>query len=258
MIMGATAITMITLDLCTVSALPRHTGSDASEGHDGRSEPLLMLLTFLSPAFPVGAFSYSHGLEQVIDSGAIRDPGALQTWLTDLLRVGSGWTDAVLFAEAYQAAASADVPRLHAVAELASALSPSRERHLEATAQGRAFLDAISASWPCVSAQSLLDGGGSTYCVAVAAVAADHGIALETALPAFLNAFITNLVSVGVRLIPIGQNAGLKILSALHPLIAETAGRAVRSTLEDLGSATIVSDIASMRHEEQYSRVFRT
>lgn len=222
------------------------------------SEPLLKLLTFLSPAFPVGAFSYSHGLEWAIDSGAICNAEALRTWLTDLLQLGSAWTDAVLFTEAYPAAASADLPRLHAVAELASALSPSRERHLEATSQGRAFLDAIAASWPCTSAKALLETGGSTYSVAVAAVAADHGIALEAALPAYLNAFTANLVSVGVRLIPIGQNAGLGILSALHPLIVATAHRAENSTLDDLGSSTILSDIASMRHELQYSRVFRT
>lgn len=230
---------------------------DRASGEAG-SAPLLKLLTFLSPAFPVGAFSYSHGVEWTIDSGAIRDPEALQTWLTDLLRVGSGWTDAVLFAESYRAAASGDLTRLHAVAELAASLSPSRERHLEATAQGRAFLNAISVSWPCASANALLGNGGSTYSVAVGAVAADHGIALESALPAYLNAFAANLVSVGVRLIPIGQNAGLGILSSMHPLIAATACRAERATFDDLGFCSILSDIASMRHEEQYSRVFRT
>jgi urease accessory protein len=222
-----------------------------------RSEALLKLLTFLSPAFPVGAFSYSHGLEQTIDSDAIGNAEALQAWLTDLLEVGSAWTDAVLFTESYRAAAN-DLARLRTVAELAVALAPSRERHLEATAQGCAFLDAISASWPCASANALLENGGATYSVAVAAVAADHGIARESALPAYLNAFAANLISVGVRLIPIGQNASLGILSALHPLIAAIAGRAEDSTLDDLGSSAILSDISSMRHEVQYSRVFRS
>jgi urease accessory protein len=222
------------------------------------SEPLLKLLTFLSPAFPVGAFSYSYGLEWAIDSGAIWNAETLKGWLTDLLQVGGAWTDSVLFAEAHCAAAAADRTRLHTVAELAAALSPSRERYLEATAQGGAFLDAIAASWPCASARTLLEIGDSAYPVTVAAVAADHGIALETALPAYLNAFTSNLVSVGVRLIPIGQNAGLGTLSQLHPSIAATAHRAAASTLDELGSSTILSDIASMRHEEQYSRVFRT
>jgi urease accessory protein len=233
-------------------------GSAAHPVGSARPEALLKLLTFLSPAFPVGAFSYSHGLEQAIDSGAIRSAEALQAWLIDLLEIGGAWTDAVLFVESYRAAAIDDLTRLHTVAELAAALSPSRERHLEATAQGRAFLDAISASWPCASANALLGNGGATYSVAVAAIAADHRIALKSALPAYLNAFVANLISVGVRLIPIGQNAGLGVLSALHPLIGASALRAEKSTLDDLGSATILSDIASMRHEVQYSRVFRT
>jgi urease accessory protein len=224
---------------------------------DGTAE-LLKILTFLSPAFPVGAFSYSHGLEWQIDSGAIRGAEALQAWLADLIEIGSAWNDAVLFAKAYRATVEGDPQKLIGIAELAAALSPSAERHLESIAQGRAFLDAVLASWPCHAARSLLDADGATYSVAVAAVAADHRIALASALPAYLNAFTANLVSVGVRLIPIGQTAGLKILAFLHPLIAITASRAEDSTLEDLGSAAILSDIASMRHEEQYSRVFRT
>lgn len=227
-------------------------------GAEAGAAELLKLLTFLSPAFPVGAFSYSHGLEWAIDSGAVRTTDALQLWLTDLLEKGNAWTDAVLFAEAFRSAKDLDSSRLRSVAELACALSPSRERHLEAAAQGRAFLDAVLASWPSPSARFLRDLNDATYSVAVAAVAADHGIAIESALPAYLNAFIANLISVGVRLIPIGQNAGLSVLAALHPKIATIAERALRSTLDDLGSATILSDIASMRHEEQYSRVFRT
>jgi urease accessory protein len=136
-------------------------------------------------------------------------------------------------------------------------MSPSRERHLESTAQGRAFIDAVMATWPRTAAQDLR-GAEATYPVAVGATGGYHGILLPSALPAYLNGFAANLVSVGVRLIPIGQNAGLGILAALHPLIAATARRAEKSTLDDLGAAAILSDIASMRHEEQYSRVFRT
>jgi urease accessory protein len=240
---------MTTHDLSWLSAAaPRAIGGTAG---------LLKLLTFLSPAFPVGAFSYSHGLEWQIDSGAIRSVEALRSWLVDLLEVGSAWNDAVLFCEAHRAAGTRDEARLGAATELAAALSPSKERHLESTAQGRAFLDAIAATWPCPAGR-LLAKPDVPYPVAVAAIAADHGIELASALPAYLNAFTTNLVSVGVRLIPIGQTAGLTILAALHPLIAATARRAENSTLDDLGSAAILSDIASIRHEEQYSRVFRT
>jgi urease accessory protein len=222
------------------------------------AEALLKLLTFLSPAFPVGSFSYSHGLEWLIEQGSISSAEALQAWLVDLLEVGGGWNDAVLFAEAYRAAADLDDARLLAVAELAEALAPSAERQVETMAQGRAFLAAVAAAWPCGPVERLATTGGAAYPVAVAAASAGHGIGLDQALAAYLNAFAANLVSVGVRLVPLGQTAGLKIMAALHPVIAATSERALRSSLEKLGSAAVLSDIASMRHEEQYSRVFRT
>jgi urease accessory protein len=247
----AMVITMTTHDLSWFSA-------PSGEATPTGTAELLKLLTFLSPAFPIGAFSYSHGLEWEIDRGAIRTADALRAWLADILEVGSGWNDAVLFAEAHRAAADKNQSRLSAVADLATAISPSRERHLESTAQGRAFIDAVAAAWPCAAVRHLLSAEAVPYPVAVGAIAADHGLGMESALPAYLNAFAANLVSVGIRLIPIGQNAGLAVLAALHPLIAATARHAENSTLDDLGSAAILSDIASMRHEEQYSRVFRT
>lgn len=237
-----------------VAPLPvRQRSADAST-----APQLLKLMTFLSPAFPVGAFSYSHGLERLIADGEIGSADALKAWLADILQLGSGWNDAVLFAEAHRAAEAGDTPRLAAVAELAEALTPSRERHLETMAQGRAFLEAVSAAWPCAAVDQLQGAGGAAYPVAVAAAAASHGVALAAAQPAYLNAFAANLVSVGVRLIPLGQNAGLKVLAALHPLIADVAERAAGSTLDDLGASAVRSDVASMRHETQYSRVFRT
>ncbi len=219
---------------------------------------LLKLMTFLSPAFPVGAFSYSHGLEFLIDNGEIRSSDALASWVTDLLQRGSLWNDAVLFTEAHRATRLCADDDLLSVAELAEALATSRERRLETTAQGRAFLDAIGVAWPSATLEALSKTGGAAYPVAVGAAAAAHDIALEAALPAYLNAFVANLVSVGVRLVPLGQSAGLNVLASLHPLIVTTARRAEKSTLDDLGSATIRADIASMRHETQYSRVFRT
>ncbi len=222
------------------------------------TQGLLKLLTFLSPAFPVGSFSYSHGLEWLIEAGSLSDSEDVQAWVTDLLEGGSGWNDAVLFAEAFRAAAELDHARFVAAAELAEALAPSTERHLETMAQGRAFLTAVASTWPCPPVERLILAGGACYPVAVAAAAAGHGIALDQVLPAYLNAFAANLVSVAVRLVPLGQTAGLKVIAALHRVIAGVSDRALRSSLDDLGSATIVSEIASMRHEEQYSRVFRT
>jgi urease accessory protein len=218
--------------------------------------PLLKLMTMLSPAFPVGSFSYSHGLEWLIDGGRLPDAAAVEAWIADLLTLGSGWNDGVLRAEAWRAAEAGDAARLAAAAELGEALAASRERRLETSAQGAAFLAAVETAWPCPDLAPL--GGEAPYPVAVGAAAALHGIVLADALAAYLNALAANLVSVAVRLVPLGQRGGLAALAALHPVIAATAGRAEASSLADLGSATLLSEIAAMRHETQYSRVFRT
>lgn len=219
---------------------------------------LLKLLTMLSPAFPVGSFAYSHGLEWLIDSGQVGDAASVRDWIAELVERGSGWNDAVLLAEAYRAAETGDEAALLSVAELAEALAGSKERSLETMAQGRAFLEAAATGWDSVPVARLRAAGGAAYPVAVAAAAAGQGIGRLPALAAWLNAFAANLVSVAVRLVPLGQSAGLGVVAALHPVLEGVAERANASTLDDLGSATLAAEIAAMRHETQYSRVFRT
>lgn len=220
----------------------------------------IRLTNFLSPAFPVGAFSYSHGLEWAIESGAVRDAETLSGWIADLMSRGSFWCDAVLFKCAHEAAARVDMPALAEIRTLAEALAPSAERHLETMAMGEAFLAAVRAGWPSELLSRLLiaTGGRLAYPVAVGAVSAGHAISLADAMPIYLNALAANLVSVAVRLVPLGQSEGLRVLAGLETLVVETAKRASGTTPEDIGSATIQSDIASMKHETQYSRVFRT
>ncbi len=209
---------------------------------------LLRLLTWLSPAFPVGAFSYSHGLETAIREGLVSDADEVSAWIAGLIEHGSGWTDAVLFKAAHDAAH--DPAGLADITELAEALAPSLERRRESLGQGEAFLIAASA-WgpPPVS-------GAVAYCAAVGAVCGGAGIALEPALTAWLHAFAANLVSVAVRAIPIGQTAGIAVIAELDPVILATAERAAISTLDDLGSAALMSDIAAMRHETLPIRLF--
>lgn len=217
----------------------------------------LKLMTFFSPAFPVGSFAYSHGLELLIAEGRIAGSATLMEWLADLLRSGGLWNDAVLLAEAFDAACVHDAARLDAVAELSSALPTSRERHLETTAQGRAFLNSLAGRWRSELTDSLcLREVGLP--VAVGAACGVHAIPIEAALAAYLNASCATLVSVAVRLVPLGQTAGIVVLGDLHPVIAEILPNALASSLADLGSAAILSDIAAMRHETLYSRVFRT
>ncbi|MDD2869274.1 urease accessory protein UreF [Neomegalonema sp.] len=213
---------------------------------------LLRLLTWLSPSFPIGAFAYSHGLEQAIHEGLIHDRESLRLWLEDLVSLGSGWNDAVLLAEAWRAARAQDSAALRALAELAEALAGGRERHMETMLQGEAFLRA-AAPWTGVAEPAPLASP-----LAVGETAARAGLPLEAVLLACLHAFAANLLQGAVRLVPLGQSDALAILSALEaPLLAASA-RAACSTLEDLGSSTFLSDLMTLRHEALHSRVFRS
>jgi urease accessory protein len=220
----------------------------------------LPLLVWLSPSFPVGAFAYSHGLEWAVEAGDISNAATCEAWISDLLVHGSGYNDAIIVAATHRAITIRDRAALGEVAELAVAMQPSAERHLEATAQGNAFLTAARAAWEVPSLAFLKSAwdGDVAYPVAVGALSAGHGITLPTTLDAFLLAFSANLVSAAVRLGPIGQTDGQRILAALMPTIRETAKRASDSTLDDLGSTAFRSDLASLRHETQYTRLFRS
>lgn len=218
---------------------------------EGRAAQL-RLMAFLSPAFPVGGFSYSHGLERGAHDGLLQDAGALREWLSDLIVFGSGWNDAVLFTEAHRRAHDGD---LHDLAELAEALAGSGERHRESLLQGAAFIAAASA-WPHPVHDRLPTD--CSYSVAAGAILGAHQVLLETALAAWLQAFSMNLVQAAIRLGVTGQQGAMAIVAALEPVILDAARRAENSTLDDLGSATILSEIAAMKHETQHSRLFRS
>jgi urease accessory protein len=210
---------------------------------------LLRLLTWLSPAFPVGAFGYSHGLETAIREGAVTDAPGLGRWIAALLEHGSGWTDAVLARAAWTAATAEAHAALDEIAELGEALAPTLERGREAMAQGEAFLAAVAAWHPPPIVRA-------PYSVAVGAAAGAAGIPLEPALTAWLHAFAANLVSVAVRAVPLGQSDAVAVIAGLEAVILRTAARAAASSLDDLGSGSIVSDIAAMRHETLDGRLF--
>jgi urease accessory protein len=221
-------------------------------------QALYRLMAWLSPAYPVGAFSYSSGIEWTVESGDIKDAGTLKDWLATMLSDGGGFCDAVLFAHAHRAVE--DEGELRDIAELAAALAPSKERHLETTAQGNAFVEATRAAWPCAALDRLKQSwdGPIAYPVAVAVAAAGHDIPLGAALAAFLQALVANWVSAGVRLVPLGQTDGQRVVAALEPAVAATAQRALVTALDDMGASAFRADLASLRHETQYTRLFRS
>lgn len=214
---------------------------------------LLRLMAWMSPAFPVGGFSYSGGLEKAVEDRRIGDAAALRDWLETLLRHGSLWNDAVFLAHAWRSARDAAI--LSETADLARALAGSAERYRETVLLGDAFVAAAGA-WPHAVLELLPKD--VPYPIAVGAVAAGHAVPLRETVAAFLHAGASQIVSAGIRLGVAGQKDGVAILAASEAIIAAMAARAMQSTLDDLGSATIIADTAAMRHETQGTRLFRS
>jgi len=226
----------------------------------GEAAALYRLMTWLSPSFPVGAFSYSSGIEWAVEAGDIVDAASLRDWLGAMLTDGPGFCDGVFLAHAHRAASSRDDASLRDIAELAAAFVPSRERQLETSAQGRAFIDIARTAWNCDGLDRMISdcGGTIVYPVAVGLVSAAHTIPLAPTLHGFFHALTANWISAGARLVPLGQTDSQRVLVLLEPVVAATAQRALTATLDDLGSATFRADLASMRHETQYTRLFRS
>jgi len=217
---------------------------------------LLRLLAWLSPAFPTGGYAWSHGIEWAVETNEVRDGATLRAWVEDVLRHGGGHNDAVILRHAHRAAGEVD--GLAGIAELALASQPSRERRAESVGQGNAFLAAATA-WRPQTLRALADRVGDLpYQVAVGALAGAQGIPEDDVVLGFLQAFAANLISAAVRLVPLGQSTGLAVLAALEPAILAVAEVTANKTLDDIGGACFRSDIAAMRHETQYTRLFRS
>jgi urease accessory protein len=215
-------------------------------GMKSKDSHLLLLLNWMSPTFPIGSFAYSHGLEQAIVDGRVTAQKDVEGWIGDLLQSGSGWNDAVVFAGCW-------VGDVAVINEMALALAGSSGRYLETTQLGRNF-NIAAAVW---TDEELRDEV-MAYPVAAGRACCAFGISQRDATSAFLQGFTAAMVSVAVRLVPLGQTSGLKVMRNLAPVISETAARACAASLDDLGSNCVASDIAAMKHEVLQPRIFRT
>lgn len=215
------------------------------------TEARYRLMTWLSPAYPVGAFSYSHGVEYAVEAGLLTDRTSLTDWIEDCLRHGAGRSDAIIAAHAWRADDAATRAEL---AELATALQPAKERLLESKAQGAAFQLVTAEVWPA----GAIDAAPLPYPVAVGVAARAHDVPLDEMLQAWLWAFAANLVSAAVRLVPLGQTDGQRAQAALMPVVLDVARDAATASLEDIGGCAFRADIAAMRHETQHVRLFRS
>jgi urease accessory protein len=220
---------------------------------------LLPLSAWLSPAYPVGSFSYSHGLEWAVETGAVTDRHGLVDYISTVLEAGGGWADLALVAASWQAAEAGDETTLDEIAELASAWRGTSETALESAQQGASFVLATRAAWPGTKLEGLVARYGADLAYPVAVGAATAGIApLDAVLLAYGHAVAANLVSAGVRLVPLGQTDGQRALASLGPVIARAARLAATTSLDAVGTAAPGIDLSSMRHETQYTRLFRS
>ena len=205
------------------------------------------VMAWLSPSYPIGSFAYSHGLEFEIASGNITEKQEVKQWVEDLLKFGSGWNELVLFSLAYKS----DINSLDELSNFAKALAQSKERYEETLALGRAFAKVTSKLVMVIGQEMPLP-------IVMGMCAKNEDISLEYILPLFAHNFVANLISVAVRLVPLGQTAGQQVLFELFPTIEEVANKALEASIADLGTSCILADIASMKHEILKTRIFRS
>jgi len=236
------------------------TTAEAEGLSDGQ---LYRVLTWFSPGFPIGAFSYSHGLETAAANGGVHDRETLQRWIAAILTHGAGRMDADTLRDAHRAAAAQNLEALTATNRRGLAFRTTSEMALETTAQGEAFLSTCRAAWPdpfidCWAAMLGAAGEGVCHAAAAGAITARADIPLGCAMTAYLQAMAANLVSAGLRLGIVGQTDGQRILAALEPIVGKAAASALTRNPAAFGGATLAIELASMAHETQYSRLFRS
>jgi urease accessory protein len=226
-------------------------------------QALLRLQSWLSPAFPIGSYSYSHGLEWAVEAEHIHDRRSLVDWLQADLCYGSGRNEAIFLSEAWRRATGGDRTKLFEIAELAAAFRGTAEFALESSQQAAACLATLRQVWP----DRVIDWLSEILCerhvqpalgVVLGIASARQGIPAGFALPAFLQSYVANLVTAGVRLIPLGQTDGQLAIAELEEAVLTASAQAQKETTNDLGSAAFMVDLASMAHETQYTRLFRS
>jgi len=223
-------------------------------------QSLYKLQTWFSPSYPVGAYTYSHGLEQAFETGLIDSLDQATDWISDIITGGNGFADAVFVCEAHRATGKEDDDRLAILSEYAVAFCGTKELRLESEAQGAAFIDVVQKVEPNGGLEKLTQiwSGPFPYCIAIGAAAGYLGIDLKATTTAYLHAFVSNLSSALVRIVPYGQTDGQRIIATLAPVVEEAVQKALTTNFEDISTSTLMVDLTSMQHENQYTRLFRS
>ena len=223
----------------------------------------IRLQAWLSPAFPIGSFSYSHGLEWAVEAGHVGDRQSLVDWLEADLSDGSARNEAFFFYEAWRCTIRNDRAKLLELAELAAAFRATSEFARESCQQAAACVATLQKVWPDQTLGWLSEALYERDIQPVLAVVlgirgATQHLPVNLVLPSFLQSYIANLVIAGVRLIPLGQTDGQLALAELEKAVLAASAEAEKASVDDLGSAAFILELASMAHETQYTRLFRS
>jgi urease accessory protein len=234
-----------------------------SDQHGISQLALLRQQSWLSPAYPTGSYSYSHAIEWAVEAGHIHDRKSLVDWLEADLCYGSGRNEAIFFIEAWRCAKENDCEKLLEISELAAAFRGTSEFALETSQQAASCLATLRRVWPDPLLESLSEfllelRIAPVLSVVLGVRAATQDITATLAVPAFLQSCLANLVTAGVRLVPLGQTDGQLAIAELEPAVLAVAEQAGCATIHDLGSAGFMVDLASAWHETQYTRLFRS
>lgn len=224
------------------------------------NQALYLLQTWFSPSFPIGAYTYSHGLENAFETGLVTNLDQAVEWVSNIVRLGSGFADAIFVKEAYQAVAADDYDALSRQCEFAAAFAGTKELRLESEAQGAAFIEIIQKTEPSEALEKLIahNGGPYPYAIIAGALAGEKRVEQSAIMTAYLHGFVSNLSSALVRIIPLGQTEGQIIIARLSPVIEETVSAAMETPLNEISSSALMVDLTSMQHETQYTRLFRS
>ena len=214
---------------------------------------ILKLLTWNNQSFPIGSYCFSSGLEFAVESKLIQSGKDLQYWLNDLLKYGSLYSDALILLEAWKLASKKENNKINDLNNFAVSLNQSNEKYIENYEQGKSFIKITEDAWNHKYISKKL-----VYPIAYAVAAVQENINMEDVLICYLHSSLCNLLAAGIKLIPLGQTEGQKIQIALNTYIEEEYKNILKKNFNDIGNCGWVNDIISMKHENQFTRTFRT
>tara|TARA_B100001248_G_scaffold129623_1_gene97190 strand:- start:147 stop:860 length:714 start_codon:yes stop_codon:yes gene_type:complete len=218
------------------------------------------VLTWFSPSYPIGSYAYSHGLEYAVEEGLVKDPQTLLGWIRDLLFFGTGYNDSIIINSIYDSVANDNCVEFDYISQIANAIKPTKEIALESYQQGVSFknilMDVYSNSNLTFYLNRLDDC--ITYPSVVGVAGGIFEVEKKLLLHSYLHAFTSNILSAALRIMPIGQTEIQKIIFQMKGNVEEMTNKSLGLSLSDLGSSVFISDWASSKHQNQYTRLFRS